>query len=264
MKLTMLGTGNAMVMGCYNTCFVIEDNRECFLVDAGGGNGILRQLKQAGINAADLKHIFITHGHTDHLLGVFWVIRQVARYGEKQGEEFYIYSHQDVIDVIRDVAEKFVLQKPVEQAGWLHLVTLEDGEEFEAIGHRFRAFDVHSSRARQFGFTMYYGDGAKLTCCGDEPYRDCEYEYAVGSDWLLHEAFCLYSDADRFHPYEKNHSTAKDACQAAQQLGVKNLVLYHLEETNLADRKQLYTEEGSRYFSGNLFVPDDFDVVELT
>ncbi len=26
MKITMLGTGNALVTECYNTCFVIEDN----------------------------------------------------------------------------------------------------------------------------------------------------------------------------------------------------------------------------------------------
>lgn len=25
MKLTMLGTGNALVTECYNTCFVLED-----------------------------------------------------------------------------------------------------------------------------------------------------------------------------------------------------------------------------------------------
>jgi len=28
MKLTMLGTGNALVTECYNTCFVIEENRQ--------------------------------------------------------------------------------------------------------------------------------------------------------------------------------------------------------------------------------------------
>ena len=50
MKLIMLGTGNALVTECYNTCFVLEENREYFLVDGGGGNGILRQLKDAGIN----------------------------------------------------------------------------------------------------------------------------------------------------------------------------------------------------------------------
>ena len=42
MKLTMLGTGNALVTECYNTCFVISDGDKNFLVDGGGGSGILR------------------------------------------------------------------------------------------------------------------------------------------------------------------------------------------------------------------------------
>lgn len=35
MKLTMLGTGNALVTKIYNTCFVLEDNHQYFMVDAG-------------------------------------------------------------------------------------------------------------------------------------------------------------------------------------------------------------------------------------
>lgn len=33
MKLIMLGTGNATVTECYNTCFVLEDAKKYFLVD---------------------------------------------------------------------------------------------------------------------------------------------------------------------------------------------------------------------------------------
>ena len=51
---------------------------------------------------------------------------------------------------------------------------------------------------------MTLPDGKSLTCCGDEPYRDCEENYAQNSDWLLHEAFCLDAQADIFHPYEKS------------------------------------------------------------
>ena len=50
MKLTILGTGNATVTECYNTCFVISDNDRHFMVDGGGGNTILHQLKAAGVN----------------------------------------------------------------------------------------------------------------------------------------------------------------------------------------------------------------------
>lgn len=63
MKLTMLGTGNALVTECYNTCFVLEENNQYLLVDGGGGNGILHQLKHAGINWKNIKSIFVTHKH---------------------------------------------------------------------------------------------------------------------------------------------------------------------------------------------------------
>ncbi len=48
MKLTMLGTGNALVTECYNTCFLIENQEQYFMVDGGGGNTVLRQIKYAG------------------------------------------------------------------------------------------------------------------------------------------------------------------------------------------------------------------------
>ena len=42
-KLTMLGVGAAMVTNMYNTCFTISrEDGELFLVDGGGGNGLLR------------------------------------------------------------------------------------------------------------------------------------------------------------------------------------------------------------------------------
>ena len=78
MKLIILGTGNAMVTRCYNTCFALQQGEDFQLVDADGGNGILRQLEQAKLSVSHLHHLFLTHAHTDHLLGVVWVVRAVA------------------------------------------------------------------------------------------------------------------------------------------------------------------------------------------
>ena len=47
--LILLGTGNATVTKCFNTCFAIKTGEEYFLVDTGGGNGIMTQLGKAGI-----------------------------------------------------------------------------------------------------------------------------------------------------------------------------------------------------------------------
>ena len=103
----------------------------------------------------------------------------------------------------------------------------------------------------------------KLTCCGDEPFNPYEETYAKDSKWLLHEAFCLYGQADKYQPYKKHHSTVKDACELAEKLQVKNLVLYHTEDKNITCRKEKYLEEGKRYYKGNLFMPDDLEVIHL-
>ena len=43
MELTMLGTGSALVTECYNTCFVLQEDQQYFMVDGGGGSTILHQ-----------------------------------------------------------------------------------------------------------------------------------------------------------------------------------------------------------------------------
>ena len=42
MELTMLGTGSALVTECYNTCFVLQEDQQYFMVDGGGGSTQVR------------------------------------------------------------------------------------------------------------------------------------------------------------------------------------------------------------------------------
>ena len=65
-RLIVLGTGNAQAIHCYNTCYAMQKGEEYFLVDAGGGNGILSQLDKAGITLESIHNIFVTHAHNDH------------------------------------------------------------------------------------------------------------------------------------------------------------------------------------------------------
>lgn len=262
MKLTILGTGNAGVKECYNTCFAFSSDEGHFLVDAGGGNRILKVLADAGIEMREIHDIFITHEHVDHLLGVVWLIRMIGQkmnQGKYDGE-LRVYCHSGLTDVIKTIAELTIQKKVTKHIGErILLIPLLDGESKEILGCDVTFFDIGSTKAKQYGFTAKLPGGVKLSCCGDEPYNPCEYEYVKDSDWLMHEAFCMFREAERFRPYEKHHSTVKEACELAEELGVKNLILYHTEEENLKDRKRLYTEEGKAYYSGNLYVPDDLE-----
>ena len=49
------------------------------MIDAGGGNGILTQLEKMNIPVTEIHDIFLTHEHTDHLLGMIWMIRVIGQ-----------------------------------------------------------------------------------------------------------------------------------------------------------------------------------------
>lgn len=265
-QLYVFGTGNATVTHCYNTCFAIRRGDEFFMVDAGGGNGILGILEEMKVDLNRIHHIFVTHEHTDHILGIIWMIRMIAT-GMKKGTyegDLKIYCHEDLPDTIMTLCRLTIQGKFCQMIGnRIQLIPVKDGEMKDILGYPVTFFDIHSTKAKQYGFTTVLESGSRLTCAGDEPYHTKCAAYVEGSNWLLHEAFCLYQDREYFQPYEKHHSTVKDACDLAKQLKIKNLVLWHTEDKHIAERKHLYIEEGQQYYSGNLLVPDDREIIDL-
>ena len=77
MRLTMLGTGNALVTECYNTCFVLNVKDRFLLVDVGGGSALLGLLLHSWIEWKDIKEFFVNNKHTVHLTGTAWMIRLI-------------------------------------------------------------------------------------------------------------------------------------------------------------------------------------------
>lgn len=268
-QITMLGTGNATVSQIYNTCFVLQTPSTLMLVDAGGGNGILAQLKKIHVQISDIHHLFVTHAHTDHVLGGIWVIRMVAQCKGYEGL-LHVYGNDKVMKVIKTIIDMILAKKQLAKvAERVVFHQLEDGERFEVGDMKLECFDIQSTKEKQFGFRAELpssdesGKPLVLACLGDEPYNELNRRYIVGADWMMCEAFCLYADRDTFKPYEKCHSTALDAGKLAAELGVKNLILYHTEEKTLANRKENYTREAAENFKGRIFVPDDLEVIEL-
>ena len=268
-QITMLGTGSATVSQIYNTCFLLKTPSTLMLVDAGGGNGILAQLKKVNVQISDIHHLFVTHAHTDHVLGVIWVIRMVAQCKGYEGL-LHVYGNDKVMKVIKTIIDMILAKKQLAKvAERVVFHQLEDGDCFEVGNMKLECFDIQSTKEKQFGFRAELpssdesGKPLVLACLGDEPYNELNRRYIVGADWMMCEAFCLYADRDTFKPYEKCHSTALDAGKLAEELGVKNLILYHTEEKTLANRKENYTREAAENFKGRIFVPDDLEVIEL-
>ena len=171
----MLGTGNAAVTQCYNTCFALRHPNKTLLVDAGGGNGILIQLEKAGIPLTDIHAMFITHAHTDHILGAVWVVRVVAQLmqaGKYEGT-FHVYGHDKAIQVLDWICRMTLPAKIVARLGnGIELHIVDNGMCFEAGGFTLQCFDIASTKEKQYGFSTILPDGKKLVCLGDEPYNE--------------------------------------------------------------------------------------------
>lgn len=265
-QITMLGTGNAVTTKCYNTCFILKDSGSVLLVDGGGGNGILVQMEKAGASIYDIHDMFITHAHTDHILGAVWVIRVVMQemLKGKFGGTFNVYGHDKVLEVLSFIIQKTLHRKYadlVEKSVLLH--ELKDGDRFSVGVMKFQCFDIRSSKEKQFGFRAELSDGQTLACLGDEPFNEAARAFVENADWLMCEAFCLYDDREKFRPYEKNHSTALDAGILAKSLNVRNLILYHTEDSDLERRKRAYSTEAGTNFMGDIYVPDDIETIIL-
>lgn len=264
-KIIMLGTGNGGTFDLYNTCFVLQNNNGNFLVDTGGSIEIIRRLKQANIDLKDIKHIFISHSHTDHILGLIWMFKKIGR-ASINGEiktNINIYCNDVVYESIIAVSKHILQEKLVK--GILNIVDfhiLKNEEKIEINGVEYTFFDIQARGTKQFGFECKI-NGKKLVFLGDETLNTNLYEKIRNSDYVMHEAFCLDSEENIFHAYEKNHSTAKSASKVMNNLDVKNLILYHTEESHGDERKSLYTKEAQESFNGNVYVPNDMEIIEL-
>lgn len=264
MKIVMLGTGMGTVIDLYNTCFVMQNEEGVFLVDAGGSIEIKKRLKKANIMLEDIDNVFISHSHADHILGFVWLLKGMAGIIMKsnQKNKMNVYCNDEVYEAIRGIFSYTLQQDLLEKIyDYINFIVLEDGSCYYINGVCYEFFDICAKGVKQYGFSCML-DNKRIVFLGDEPLNSLLNERVKDADYVMHEAFCLDMEKDIFHPYEKNHSTSLSTAEVMSKLNVKNLILYHTEESH-KDKSKLYKEEASSVFKGNVIVPNDMEVINL-
>lgn len=265
-KIIMLGTGSGGTLDLYNTCFVIQNEEGNFLVDTGGSVEIVRRIKNVGMQLSDIKNIFISHSHTDHILGLIWMFKKYGSTLIKSDINYKIniYCNDVVYEAIMVVAKHTLpenLLKKIYKV--VNFTVLNDKDKYVINGVTYEFFDILAKGTKQFGFECIL-DNNKFIFLGDEPLNKVLSNRVYGADYVTHEAFCLDYEESKFNAYAKNHSTALSAARVMNELDVQNLILYHTEETHGDKRKELYEEEAKRVFKGNVYVPNDLEEIKLT
>lgn len=235
-----------MVTDCYNTCFLLKSENDCLLVDAGGGNGILSAIKKSGIAWNSIKTMFITHSHTDHILGAVWVIRQISALmnSGKYDGNFNIYCHDECVDSITAICNHTLAPKFLKNINTkIFINEVKDGEKQNAGSIRLTFFDIFSDKTKQFGFKAVFPSRKVLACLGDEPFNEKCRNFVQNCDYLMCEAFCLYSQKDIFKPYENS---------TAQHLMPENLQRVFLQKSYPVSHRGRNTSNTQKniYFRG--------------
>lgn len=263
-KIIMLGTGHGFVWNLYNTCFLLENGEENLLVDTGGGIEIVKNLEKIGYKITDIQNIFISHCHTDHILGLLWILKKMSGlFSKGYDKPFNIYCNYEVANSIKGLYPKVfpdVRVKAIDEKINIHI--LHDEENINIAGENITFFDVHAKGNLLYGFETILNNGTKLIFLGDETCNPILYDRIRDADYVMHEAFCLDAEESKFKAYEKHHSTVKSVCESMQPLNIKNLILFHTEDTH-ENKKELYTNEAKMYYSGNVIVPNDLDEIIL-
>lgn len=234
-------------------------------MDTGGSIEIIHRLQQCNIKLAQIKHIFISHSHTDHILGLIWMFKRIGimiKQGEIK-EKINIYCNEVVEEAIKKVAE-YTLSSSSLRALYtkINFVIVKPEEKHEIHGITYTFFDILAKGTKQFGFACRL-EGKQFVFLGDEPLNKNLYDRVKNADYVMHEAFCLEKEESIFHAREKNHSTVLSVAKTMESLQVKNLILYHTEESHGNKRKDLYTKEAKQVFTGNIFVPNDLEEIRI-
>ncbi len=262
MKLHVLGTGHATVIKNYNTCFLIENNGQYFLVDGGGGNRIFSQLENAKLDINKIQNAFITHNHTDHLLGIIWVVRSVLQ-GFLKNERslpFTLYGSKECLDAIKTISLISIGEKfwNANFGKKFFLREVKDGQVEKIAGLNFEFFDILTIEMPQMGFFI---EEKKFAFCGDMPLNEKLYEKYTNVNWLCLEAFCLEKNRNKNLLPLTKHFTVEQAATTAQKLHPKNLILWHGDDNIDGHRKQQYTDAAQKIYDGNIIVPEDLETI---
>lgn len=102
--------------------------------------------------------------------------------------------------------------------------------------------------------------GRKVVYTGDTRPKFGEWtDWARDCDLLIHDSTFDNSEQGRAH--EVYHSTAGDAGKVASELSAWRLALVHISSRYV--RMANHIEDAGKYFSGEIFAPDDLTMMEL-
>lgn len=262
MRVTMLGTGTPFPNAeRFGSSILVEAAGKRLLFDCGRGAVI--RLTQAGVSPSEIDGLFLTHLHSDHVVGIpdLWLsgwflgrdrpLRVWGPSGTRSMAEHLLQAF--AFDIrIREAAPEGLPAKGAE----IDAKEIEQGNVDDDGSVRVSAFAVdHGTVKPAFGYRVDYA-GHSVVISGDTKFCQNLIDFASGADCLIHVAWTA-DWKNPTPPSMRSIASAEDAGRVFAIVRPKLGVIYHYK-----DEEGLWDAVHKEY-KGPFVVAKDLMVIDV-
>ncbi|WP_257347413.1 MBL fold metallo-hydrolase [Pseudalkalibacillus decolorationis] len=273
LSVLMLGTGSPRPdLERAGSAQVLFIDSLPILIDCG--EGTTAQLMKAGIAPEKVNHLWLTHLHSDHVLGYGqfllggWAMgrRKLTVVGPVGTKKF----HETILGMFKeDIDYRTSLGRPSNGVLDVNVIEVDEAGKVECDlpANVTAEHMIHNVTTLAYRFDV--GEKA-VVFSGDTAPTPKLVELAKGADILIHDA-CLSTNVTYKNPsnpelqkiwteLQKEHCTPEQAGETAREAGVKQLILTHFLPN--IDVEKAFCE-AAEVFAGKVIVGKDLEKIEV-
>jgi ribonuclease Z len=273
LKVTLLGTGNPRpVIERFGPSILVEAGKQKFIFDCG--RGCTQRLYQAKVPFSEITALFLTHLHSDHIVGVpdLWLtgwimgrstpLRVWGPSGTQQMMKHLEEAYAFDIHIRRDVDEQLPPAGVVVEAR-----DIEQQVVYDNGGVKVTAFVVdHGSVKPALGYRLDYA-GHSVVLSGDTRYSENLIKFAQGADLLVHEVLAANAyrslhtalTPKQMQRVMEHHTKTEEAGMVFARVKPKLAVYTHIVPPDATD----LIADTRKTYSGPVEVGEDLMSVEI-
>ena len=273
-KVTLLGTGSPPpVMNRFGPSILVEAGGGKFLFDAG--RGALQRLAQLGVRWQDVDGLFLTHLHSDHVVGFpdLWLTGWLV--GAGRSRPLHVWGPRGTRKMMSHLEQAYEYDIRIrlydDRASPDGVVILAEdigeGVVHEKGGVKITAFDVdHTPIKPAFGYRIDHA-GRSVVLSGDTRVSDNLIRHAQGVDLLVHEVASPETFQRAGAPPERaksivaHHVTPEQAGEVFSRTKPKLAVYSHIVLPTATEQDLLPSTR--KTYSGPLEVGEDLMVITV-
>jgi ribonuclease Z len=262
MRVTLLGTGTPFPdPERFGSAILVEVAGKKLLFDCG--RGVVIRLTQAGVSPKEIDNLFLTHLHSDHVVGIpdLWL----SGWFLGRSKSLRIWGPQGTLSMAEHLVQAFAFDIRIRQAPpdplpangvEIDAKEIEQGEIYNDGLARVSAFLVdHGPVKPAFGYRIDSA-GRSVVISGDTKFCQNLVNFARGADCLIHAAWSA-AWKNPTPSSKRSIASAEDAGRVFAIVKPKLGVVYHY------DNEEGLWDAIRREYKGPLAIAKDLMTIKV-